>query len=240
MILALLVIGAVAFFTSFIYIDKPLPRMFWTVISALIVIGSLIAIVANYHDHFGLEKVTSTSTKKIYSADTSGKMQLVLYEPIGTSGKENVYIYVSKAKSKKLVHTQADEFTENRVKLVNGQIANLKTQETRWEYKPGIYKLLFGIANNGHELTKRINTFRLPKTWLHLSTSQIKVLKKDLTDPAMQAEAKTQASAYVQTHMKAAIAKNSSLATDQAAQAKLSKRFAAEFQAQLIQKILAK
>ncbi|WP_143790452.1 DUF4811 domain-containing protein, partial [Oenococcus oeni] len=57
MILVLLVISAVAFFVSFIYTDNPISRRMLTLISGAVVLLSLLAIVANYYDHYGLHKV---------------------------------------------------------------------------------------------------------------------------------------------------------------------------------------
>ncbi|AZZ60111.1 DUF4811 domain-containing protein [Oenococcus sp. UCMA 16435] len=240
MILALLVISAIAFFMSFIYIDNPISRTIMTLLSGAVVILSLFAIVANYHDHYGLQKVSVTSTKKIYSADQSSSMQLILYQAIGTSGKENVYIYSTKLNQKTPQHTQADEYTTNKVKSINGDTAKLKTTKTYWEYKSNTFKFWFGIAGNGHELIKRVNDFELPKSWIRLSTDQAKKLKKELASSQFKAQIKKEATAYVEEKMKAVIVKEPSLATNKAEQAKMEKQFAAQFQSQMIKKLISK
>ena len=57
--------------------------------------------------------------------------------------------------------------------------------------------------------------------------------------PQAKAQMKQQAEAYVKAKMQAAVTKNPKLAMDQAAQAKLTKQYAAEFQSQLIKKAVA-
>ncbi|EHN59685.1 DUF4811 domain-containing protein [Oenococcus kitaharae] len=241
MILILLILSAVAFFMSFIYVDRLFPRTLLTLISGVVLILSLIAIVANFHDHFGLQKVTTQRSFKIYSAAGS-KMPigLLLYQPIGTSGKDNVYIYATKSNQKKPSHTQADAMTKNRLTRVSSENARLQTSETRWEYRSAFNRLLFGLAGNGHELTHRVNRFYLPKSWLRLSTIQAKALQKQMSSAKFQAQAKSQGAAYVQAQMQAAIAKQPSLAADRQAQQRLGKQFAADFQMQLIQETVSK
>ncbi|OIK57072.1 DUF4811 domain-containing protein [Oenococcus oeni] len=240
MILVLLVISAVAFFISFIYTDNPISRRMLTLISGAVVLLSLLAIVANYYDHYGLHKVSVTSTKKIYSADQSSSMNLILYQKIGTSGKENVYIYSTKLKQKTPQHTQADEYTTNKVKNVSSNTAKLKTTKTYWEYKSNASKFWFGIAGNGHELVKRVNNFEIPKTWIRLSTSQAKELKKELADSKFQQQVKKEAAAYVEEKMKAAVIKDPSLATNKVEQEKMEKQLAAKFQSEMIKKLISK
>ncbi|MFT8469414.1 DUF4811 domain-containing protein [Oenococcus sp.] len=240
MILILLILSAVAFFVSFIYIDRLFPRTLLTLISGVVLILSLAAIAANYYDHFGLQKVTTQQTRRIYSsAGSKMPVGLLLYQPIGTSGKDNVYIYTTKANQKKPSHTQANSMTVNRVIAVSSQKARLQTSETHWEYRSNFNRFLFGIAGNGHELTRRINRFYLPKSWPRLSTVQAKALQKQMGSAKFQAQAKTQAAAYVQTHMQEAIAKQPALATDRQAQQRLGKQFAADFQRQLIQETVS-
>ncbi|PDH93795.1 DUF4811 domain-containing protein [Oenococcus oeni] len=240
MILVLLVISAVAFFVSFIYTDNPISRRMLTLISGAVVLLSLLAIVANYYDHYGLHKVSVTSTKKIYSADQSSSMNLILYQKIGTSGKENVYIYSTKLKQKTPQHTQADEYTTNKVKNISSNTAKLKTTKTYWEYKSNASKFWFGIAENGHELVKRVNNFEIPKTWIRLSTSQAKELKKELADSKFQQQVKKEAAAYVEEKMKAAVIKGPSLATNKVEQEKMEKQLAAKFQSEMIKKLISK
>ena len=244
MILATLVIGAIALFICFVYINNRTWQIIGTLLSIIVLCGSLFMITANDHSHFGMHKVTTTTTKQIYSASGSSAngVNMVLYQNVGTKGTENVQIYATKANQKKPGHTQADEFTTNTIKKASGNKATLKTSETRWEYKSHTAKVWFGIAKENHKMTKRTNTFYLPSSWLHLSTSQAKKLQGQMAKmqtPQAKAQMKQQAEAYVKAKMQAAVTKNPKLAMDQAAQAKLTKQYAAEFQSQLIKKAVA-
>ncbi|WP_143807831.1 DUF4811 domain-containing protein, partial [Oenococcus oeni] len=98
----------------------------------------------------------------------------------------------------------------------------------------------FGIAENGHELVKRVNNFEIPKTWIRLSTSQAKELKKELADSKFQQQVKKEAAAYVEEKMKAAVIKDPSLATNKVEQEKMEKQLAAKFQSEMIKKLISK
>ncbi|GEK29622.1 DUF4811 domain-containing protein [Furfurilactobacillus siliginis] len=240
MILATLVIGAIALFICFVYIKPMTWRVIGTLLSLVLLITSLVMINKNDHDHYGMHKVTTTETKKIYSADATGKMGLLLYQPIGSKGTENVQIYATKPKQKTPGHTQPNEFTTNKVKRTSAAKATLKTTETRWQYNKGA-KIWFGISGNNNKLIKRVNTFTIPNNWIHITTKQATTLKKKMAKmqtPAAQAQTKQQAEAYVKTKMQAAAQKDPSIMQDQAKQAKLSKQFAAEFQANMIKQAI--
>lgn len=242
MILVTLVLGAIAFFVCFVYIKPVIWRTVGTLLALVFLIPSLLMINLNDHDHFGMKKVTTTTTKVIYSADPTGKMNMMLYQNIGTKGTENTQIYATKKGQKKPGHTQVNENTFNHVKSTAASTATLTTKETRWVYKNNTTKLWFNVANNNHELIKRTNTFHLPNDWVHLSTTQAKQLKAQMAKqqtPAAQAQVKQQAAAFVKQQMQAAIAKDPSLANNQAKQQQLSKQYAAQFQSQLIKKAVA-
>ena len=117
-----------------------------------------------------MKQVTTTKTQKIYS--TSSQMQLALYQPVGTSGKDNVYIYQTKPRQKKPQHTQANEFTTNRLVWTDSDQATLTVKETRWRFKNDFYKVLFAGSKMDGNLVSRTNTFRYPKTFVKISVKQ--------------------------------------------------------------------
>ncbi|KRL04576.1 DUF4811 domain-containing protein [Liquorilactobacillus oeni] len=239
MILVLLALSAIAFFISFIYIEKISPRLICTIISGLLVFVSLGAIVGNFYSHWGMHQVSQTSSKQIYSADTSGKMKMILYQDIGTSGKRNVFIYNAQPDAKKVSHTQGNEYTKNNVVRSNRKTAIMRTTEKRWKYKSSWGSFWFGIAGNNSELISRQNKFFLPKTWFKLSTVQVKELKATLSSKAFKAQAQKKAAVYVETKLKEAIAEDPAIATDKAKQNQLIKQFTAEFQANLIKETVS-
>ena len=188
-------------------------------------------ITANFHEHWGMKQVTTTKTQKIYS--TSSQMQLALYQQVGTSGKDNVYIYQTKPRQKTPQHTQANEFTTNRLVWTDSDQATLTVKETRWRFKNDFYKVLFaGSKMDGH-LISRTNTFRYPKTFVKISVKQAQALKS----PAAQAQLKTQAAAYVTAKIQAAKQQNPDLTEAQLQ--KLTQQAQQEYQAQMIKKMMA-
>ena len=73
-----------------------------------------------------MKKVTTTKSQRIYSA--AGKnLPINLYQPVGTSGKDNVFIYKTTPHQGKTVHTQANERTYSQTKVSTTNTAYLTT-----------------------------------------------------------------------------------------------------------------
>lgn len=238
MITIIMFIGAIAFFVSIMFAPNMRTRWILGLITGLIFVSSTVMITANFHDHWGMKQVTTTKTQKIYS--TSSQMQLALYQQVGTSGKDNVYIYQTKPRQKTPQHTQANEFTTNRLVWTDSDQATLTVKETRWRFKNDFYKVLFaGSKMDGH-LISRTNTFRYPKTFVKISVKQAQALKKQaqaLKSPAAQAQLKIQAAAYVTAKIQAAKQQNPDLTEAQLQ--KLTQQAQQEYQAQMIKKMMA-
>jgi hypothetical protein len=238
MITIIMFLGAIAFFAAIMFSPSNRTRWLLGMISGLIFVGSTLMITANFHEHWGMKQVTTTKTQKIYS--TSSQMQLALYQQVGTSGKDNVYIYQTKPRQKTPQHTQANEFTTNRLVWTDSDQATLTVKETRWRFKNDFYKVLFaGSKMDGH-LISRTNTFRYPKTFVKISVKQAQALKKQaqaLKSPAAQAQLKIQAAAYVTAKIQAAKQQNPDLTEAQLQ--KLTQQAQQEYQAQMIKKMMA-
>ena len=238
MITVIMFIGAIAFFVSIMFAPNMRTRWILGLITGLIFVGSTVIITANFHDHWGMKRITTTKTQKIYSA--SSQMQLILYQPVGTSGKDNVYIYQTKPRQKTPQHTQANEFTTNRLVWTDSDQASLTVKETRWRFKNDFYKVLFAGSKMDGNLVSRTNTFRYPKTFVKISVRQAQALKKQaqaLKSPAVQAQLKTQAAAYVTAKIQAAKQQNPNLTEAQLQ--KLAQQAQQEYQAQMIKKMMA-
>ena len=238
MITIIMFLGAIAFFAAIMFSPSNRTRWLLGMISGLIFVGSTLMITANFHEHWGMKQVTTTKTQKIYS--TSSQMQLALYQQVGTSGKDNVYVYQTKPRQKTPQHTQANEFTTNRLVWTDSDQASLTVKETRWRFKNDFYKVLFaGSKMDGH-LISRTNTFRYPKTFVKISVKQAQALKKQaqaLKSPTAQAQLKTQAAAYVTAKIQAAKQQNPDLTEAQLQ--KLTQQAQQEYQAQMIKKMMA-
>lgn len=238
MITVIMFIGAIAFFVSIMFAPNMRIRWILGLITGLIFVGSTVIITANFHDHWGMKRITTTKTQKIYSA--SSQMQLILYQPVGTSGKDNVYIYQTKPRQKTPQHTQANEFTTNRLVWTDSDQATLTVKETRWRFKNDFYKVLFAGSKMDGKLVSRTNTFRYPKTFVKISVKQAQALKKQaqaLKSPATQAQLKAQAAAYVTAKVQAAKQQNPDLTEAQLQ--KLTEQAQQEYQAQMIKKMMA-
>lgn len=237
MITVIMFIGAIAFFVSIMFAPNMRTRWILGLITGLIFVGSTVIITANFHDHWGMKRITTTKTQKIYSA--SSQMQLILYQPVGTSGKDNVYIYQTKPRQKTPQHTQANEFTTNRLVWTDSDQATLTVKETRWRFKNDFYKVLFAGSKMDGKLVSRTNTFRYPKTFVKISVKQAQALKKQaqaLKSPATQAQLKAQAAAYVTAKVQAAKQQNPDLTEAQLQ--KLTEQAQQEYQAQMIKKMM--
>lgn len=231
MITIIMFLGAIAFFAAIMFSPSNRTRWLLGMISGLIFVGSTLMITANFHEHWGMKQVTTTKTQKIYS--TSSQMQLALYQPVGTSGKDNVYIYQTKPRQKTPQHTQANEFTTNRLVWTDSDQATLTVKETRWRFKNNFYKVLFAGSKMDRNLVSRTNTFRYPKTFVKISVKQAQALKS----PAAQAQLKAQAAAYVTARVQAAKQQNPNLTEAQLQ--KLTQQAQQEYQAQMIKKMMA-
>lgn len=237
MILITLVIGAITFFLAFMFANGPVKRTLALLVTGIILLGSIVGMVSNYHDHFGMHKVTTTTTKTIYSASNSSSMPIALYKQVGTSGKNDVYIYNLKQKQKTPDHTKADEYTSNKIKYTNKSTATMTTKVTRWQFKNNFYKDLYLWSGMGGQIVKRVNTFNLPKTWVKLSVTQAAKLEKLMASPTAKAQMQTQAKAYIEAKVKAAMTQNPQMTEVQ--RAKVTQQAQAEFQAQALKKAVS-
>ncbi|UQS87281.1 DUF4811 domain-containing protein [Nicoliella spurrieriana] len=247
MIIVALLIGVFGTFISFVYIKNIPLRAILTTLGLVILFGSTWASIANDNSHFMMDKKTTTTNRRIYATQSKSGLNLMVYQNLGTQKKHDVQTYKKTADQKTPSHTQVDEFTTNKIKYVSGNHATLKTTTTNWEFtKAG--KFWFGANNwklgndkSDFKLVKRVNTFSIPKSWIHLSKNQAQQLAKQMkksqtSTKQQQAMIKQQGQAFVQAKLKAALTQNPKLATDKAAQQKLAKQAAAEFKQQLVQK----
>lgn len=237
MVIILLVIGAISFFLASMFTFKPTTRITAILISGIILIGSIGLMIGNSKDHFGMHKVETTSTQTIYSASNSQSMPLALYKPVGTSGKDDVYIYNSKPTQKTAQHTQANQYTHNKIKWTKQSTAKMTTVETRWEYKNSFYKYLYMWSGMGHTLISRTNTFTYPKTWVKITVDQADSLKKKMNNSQTKAAMAAQAKQYVEAQVTAAMTKNSQMSATE--QAQIVKQAQLEYQSKALKQAVA-
>lgn len=190
-----------------------------------------IGVTANYSHHWGMKKVTITKSRQIYSA-TGQNLPINLYQPVGTSGKDNVFIYKTSPNQKHPHHTQANELTSSTSKETSGVHAHLVTKETRWQYRNSLYRFLFIGTGMDNKLVHRTNTLYYPKGYVKLTTKQARQLRTCMANQG--ATAQQEATAAVQQRVAAAHSQDPQKIKQITQQAQI------EVQGQLIQKALHK
>lgn len=238
MVIILMFLGAIAFFACRMFIKNNSLSKTLSIIMAIVFAGSTLLMTLNYSHHFGMHKVTTTTTKQIYSASNSS-LPLALYQPVGTSGRDDVYIYNVKKVQKKPNHTQANEYTTSKIKWTNTGKVQLRTTETRWRFKNNGYKILYMWSGMDGTLVKRINVLEYPKQYVKITTSQAKKLtkiQKTTNGGQKQAQVKQQGAAYVTSRVQAATAKNPHMTPEQIQS--VSNKAQQEFQGKIVRQMI--
>lgn len=182
MIILIMALFAILAFWTNMTIKKSGMRYAVTLVMFAGLILSVIMIVANMHDHYGMTSVTTTTKKEIYSAGPNEQnFGMLLYQPVGTNGKENAYIYKAATQNKKTTVAKPDLNTTTRQVDISGNKAYKVTKTTRFVYKLNGFKVLFGIAGNDGQIKHRQVTYQVPSTWVALTTEQAKSLPGKLT-----------------------------------------------------------
>ena len=161
MMIVLVVVSAFCVFLASMFTHRL--RSLWVALAGIIFIGSTAIVTLNYSHHFGMKQVTTSSSSVIYSATSKQGMPVILYQPVGTSGLDDVYLYNESPDQKKPSHTAANEQTRNYLQYTNGDQVRLTTKETRWQYRSSLYNFLFAGYRIDCNLVKRTNTFYYPR-----------------------------------------------------------------------------
>ena len=66
MVIILTFLGAILFFLSVMFVQQRTWRIILATITGLIFVGSTALMTLNYSHHFGMHKVTTTTTRRIY------------------------------------------------------------------------------------------------------------------------------------------------------------------------------
>ena len=231
MIFVITIISVIAFALTNIFAKKAW-QTFLSIIFAAIFLVSLGFIIANDHDHYGMKRVTETTTQSLTSSADSKDMKMLLYQPLGNG--EKVFLYKTNESQIKPKSTGTDHVT-NLVKKDQTK-SQLKIKKSYWVYKNNTAKFWFRFTSKNHLLIEEKNIFEVQKNWLVLSTKQAKKLAEIVQEnkTSMQTEAKS----FVQDKVKEALMKNPTL--NQAAQQKIIQQATADYQQQTIAKIIAK
>ena len=238
MIIIIMFGAAIAMFASIMFIERRVPQLILATLCGLLFVCSTLVMTLNYSHHFGMHQVTTTTRKPIYSASNS-TMPLALYQPVGTSGQDNVYIYNVKPRQKTANHTQADEYTTSKIKWANETTPKLVTTETRWRYNNNFFTVLYMWSGMDGNLVKRTNTLEYPRTYVKLTVKQADRLKKLAQSPAVkqaQARAQQQGKTAVASAVQAALTKNPHMTAQQIQQ--VSQQAEQQLQGQMVKEML--
>lgn len=233
MIVVLLITGTLGLLFSFVYAEKSWQKLATSVLF-LVFIGSIVLSVANTDFHFGMEKVTTTKTTELVSSgDANADIDILLHQELDKKGEETIYIYKTSPNQKKPSTTKADRSVTNKVET-GAKKAEKVTKTTHWEYKNKWYKFVFGVYANDHEYLKQTNTFKLPDSWIQLSTDEAKKLEKlvkekeeEQSTPEAQKQSKEAAQAYVKNGLAEEIKTNPDMS--KAEQEKVTEKLTKEF-----------
>ncbi|MFD1417413.1 DUF4811 domain-containing protein [Companilactobacillus keshanensis] len=234
-IVSIIICAALAYYFAVFIPNKKVGYSISFTFIALFLI-SIVLLVLNESNHFGMEKVDSSKTEQIQTVNKGSK--LLLYKKLGTQGKEDVYIYRTPetAKSKNPQTTKVDLHVTNKVKKGNYDAATLTKRTTRWEYKNDFYSFLFGISDNNKEFIKQTNTFKVGKDWLVLTTDQAKELSKKAQSKSFKNQMKSEGATYVKAAMMKAMQENPTMTSAQ--QKKVQEQATKAFKAQAMEKLV--
>lgn len=232
MIIIIMFVSALALFASVMLINQRLPRFVGSLLFGILFVGSTTLMTLNYSHHFGMKQVTTVTKQNVFSA--ASPLPVALYQPVGTNGQDNVLIYKTKQDQKKTTHTQANEYTTSKMKFTaNRTTPELKTTETRWQFKNNFYQTLFMWSGMDGTLIKRTNVIEYPQTFVKLTPTQVKRLQAKMSgndNRQLQAQAKS----FVTAKVQAAMVKHPNMSAQQIHQ--VSQQAEQEFMAQMIKK----
>lgn len=201
MVIIFLIIGCLALFAAAMFIKNSLTRLLAILASVVVVVGSTALMVLNYHSHFGMEKVTTASTRVV--APVSAKLPIALYQPLGSAGEEEILMYKT-SPTGKVQHTTADENVRARLKFATVSEPQMTTRKTVWRFKNDHYRLLFRWSGMDNTLIKEQVTLTYPRDYVKVTPQQMKHLKSAMAaaaTPAAQAAQKQAVKAAIQAKL---------------------------------------
>ncbi|ANK60319.1 hypothetical protein AYR54_08100 [Loigolactobacillus backii] len=176
MILVFLTIGILIFSGSMIFLKKSGSRSWINWLSLILIFVSMGLITLNDTAHFGMHEVTSTRKRPLLSSTPASKMNLLLYQPLGTNGTERIYLYRTNSKQVKPTPTSTVRTSYTVKKGQNKAQVSIAT--TRWVYRNQLMHTLFGITGENNQFQRRHYTFKLTNAWQTLSTTAAKKIQK--------------------------------------------------------------
>lgn len=189
----LILLLIVLFGGSFFFFANLHPHRTGAITSALFFGLSILLLVLNMGTHLGLTKTTNNNRQTIRPTSTSQGVQLLVYQPLGTTNNERVYVYNGDQKSPLPGKWGLAKTTRvaSSVTTTNAKHATLTLTTTKYTYQNQLAKVLFAIPGTKLATTQQVAHFTVPKSWLVLSSKQATRLKQAAANPTNQATLKT-------------------------------------------------
>lgn len=186
MIMLLLALFAVLTFISWLLLPTKNQRILFGLLSTLGLLMTVGAMTLNFTQHLGMREVSSTETKKIYSAgDLRLPQGILIAEPMGTDKNSYVMVYRDATSDKKpSVHFKSDEdklvdatkrhaVFEQNDKVTEAQV---RITTTRLEWENDIAKWLFGTSGQTDEIVSEKAVVEVPADWMVLTQAELEKL----------------------------------------------------------------
>ncbi|HCN74503.1 DUF4811 domain-containing protein [Pseudolactococcus plantarum] len=194
LIILLVIIFMIGTFFGFMFIQNRLARWLVGGVCFLLLAGSVAMLTLHIKDNWGMKKVNTATSRRIYTAgEKSAPYGVLIKAEIGKDTNNYVFVYRhDKTSDKPEANFKPDE--KNIVEaikktatyeLVDENKAMVTTYTTRRVWASNFYKLLFSVGGEQNELVREHSVVSVPKnTWLVLTQDQAQKLKQEA--PAMQ------------------------------------------------------
>ncbi|NVY96353.1 DUF4811 domain-containing protein [Lactobacillus sp. DCY120] len=193
MILVFLVIFTLCAYLGGVYIsNRKLANSLRALFSFLLFL-TIVAMIGNDTQHWGMRSQTEVRTTNLLSSVAKPQEpSFLLYKNLGTTTKDQIYLYRTDTRPKKIQHTLPKK-TTNQVRVTTGT-PRLVTKTQRWTYQGTGWGWLFSVAGNEGQRIKTQNTFYVGSQWQVLTPQKLKQLAK-MAQAKAQVRAKAQAAA---------------------------------------------
>ena len=159
MIFVITIISVIAFALTNIFAKK-LGKHSFSIIFAAIFLVSLGFIIANDHDHYGMKRVTETTTQSLTSSADSKDMKMLLYQHLVTE-KKKFFLYKTNESQIKPKSNGNRSCYESRKKGSNK--ISIKNKEILLGLQNNTAKFLFRFTSKNHLLIEEKNIFEVQK-----------------------------------------------------------------------------
>lgn len=198
MVIIALIIATLGLFWAVVLLNGHQLRR-WLIGGFLILfLGMIGLLIANDNFQYGMVKTHQRTTSTLVSSipnQPASVPNVLLYQPLG-NGTEKVYLYRTNTSQAK-PQAVPTKHVSSKLKMATSDQATLTVTTSRWQYRNDWQHALFAFSGEQNRVAHRDYTFRLPQTWLSLSTTEAKQLAKIMKSPVRQQAIKTKVTEQV-------------------------------------------